>query len=60
MTCFETWFVTLRRQYLLSVFENRVVRNAVGPKMEEVALGRKNCIMRGIMYVLHLILLLGQ
>jgi hypothetical protein len=30
---FETWFLTLREERRLSVFENRVLRKVFGPKM---------------------------
>jgi hypothetical protein len=33
----ETWSLTLRREYRLRVFENRVLRRIFGPKREEVA-----------------------
>jgi hypothetical protein len=33
----ETWSVTLRKEHILRVFENRVLRRIFGPKREEVA-----------------------
>jgi hypothetical protein len=32
----ETWSLTLRGEHRLRVFENRVLRNIVGPKRDEV------------------------
>jgi hypothetical protein len=32
----ETWSLTLKAEYKLSVFENRVLRRIFGPKREEV------------------------
>jgi hypothetical protein len=32
----ETWFLTLRKEHRLRVFENRVLRKKFGTKMEEV------------------------
>jgi hypothetical protein len=32
----ETWFVTLREEHRLRVFENRVLRRIFGPKRDEV------------------------
>jgi hypothetical protein len=32
----ETWFLTLREEHRLGVFENRVLRIMLGPKWEEV------------------------
>jgi hypothetical protein len=33
---FETWSLTLREEYRLRVFENRVLRRIFGPKRDEV------------------------
>jgi hypothetical protein len=33
---FETWSLTLREEYRLRVFENRVLRRIFGQKREEV------------------------
>jgi hypothetical protein len=33
---FETWFLTLREEHRLRVFENRVLRRMFGPKRDEV------------------------
>jgi hypothetical protein len=35
----ETWFLTLRDEHRLRVFENRVLRRIFGPKMNEVTGG---------------------
>jgi hypothetical protein len=32
----ETWFVTLREEHILRVFENRRLRKIFGPKRDEV------------------------
>jgi hypothetical protein len=32
----ETWFLTLREEQRLRVFENRVLRRIFGPKRDEV------------------------
>jgi hypothetical protein len=32
----ETWYVTLREEHRLRVFENRVLRTIFGPKRDEV------------------------
>jgi hypothetical protein len=32
----ETWFLTLREEYKLRLFENRVLRKIFGPKRDEV------------------------
>jgi hypothetical protein len=42
----ETWSLTLREEYRLRVFENRVLRRIFGPKRDEVTGGWKKCIMR--------------
>jgi len=33
----ETWFLTLREEHRLRVFENRVLRRIFGPEREKVA-----------------------
>jgi hypothetical protein len=35
----ETWFLTLREEHRLGVFENRVLRRIFGPKRDEVTRG---------------------
>jgi hypothetical protein len=35
----ETWSLTLREEYKLRVFENRVLRRIFGPKIQEVTRG---------------------
>jgi hypothetical protein len=32
----ETWFLTVREEYVLGIFENRVLRRIFGPKRDEV------------------------
>jgi hypothetical protein len=41
----ETWYLTLREEHRLKVFENRVLRRIIGPKRDEVTVG-ENWIMR--------------
>jgi hypothetical protein len=41
----ETWSLTLREEYRLRVFENRVLRRIFGPKSDEVT-GEQRCTMR--------------
>jgi hypothetical protein len=36
---FQTWFLTLREEHKLQVFENRVLRSIFGPKRDEVTGG---------------------
>jgi hypothetical protein len=33
---YETWSLTLREEYRLRIFENRVLRRIFGPKRDEV------------------------
>jgi hypothetical protein len=44
-TCFlygcETWFIALREEHRLRMFENRMLRRVFGPKSEEVTGGRR-------------------
>jgi hypothetical protein len=35
----ETWYLTLKEEHRLRVFENRVLRRIFGPKSEEMARG---------------------
>jgi len=42
----ETWSLTLREEYDLRVFENRVVMKIFGPKRQEGREVGKGCIMR--------------
>jgi hypothetical protein len=35
----ETWSLTLREEYRLRVFENRVLRRIFGPRRREVTVG---------------------
>jgi hypothetical protein len=37
----ETWSLTLREEYRLRVFENRVLRGLLGPKRKEITEGRR-------------------
>jgi hypothetical protein len=46
----ETWFLTLREEHRLRMFENRMLKRIFGPKRDEVTGGwRKNCKMRSCM-----------
>jgi hypothetical protein len=38
----ETWSLTLREEYRLRVFDNRVLRRIFGPKRDEIIRGLKN------------------
>jgi hypothetical protein len=40
----QTWSLTLREEYSLKVFENRVLRRIFGLKRDEVTVGWRNCI----------------
>ena len=42
----ETWWLTLREERRLSVFEIRVLRRIFGPKREEITEGGENYTMR--------------
>jgi hypothetical protein len=42
----KSWSLTLREEYRMRVFENRVQRTKFGPKRDEVTGDGENCIMR--------------
>jgi len=42
----ETWSLTLRKERILRVFENRVLRRIFGPRMDNVKSSGENYIMR--------------
>jgi hypothetical protein len=42
----ETWYLTLKEESRLGMFENRVLRRIFGPKRDEVIGVRESCIMR--------------
>jgi hypothetical protein len=42
----ETWFLTLREEHRLRLFENRVLRRTFNLKRDEVTGDGENCIMR--------------
>jgi hypothetical protein len=42
----ETWSLTLREEYKLRVFENKVLRRIFRSKRDEVTEDWRNCIMR--------------
>jgi hypothetical protein len=41
----ETLYLTIRKEYRLRMFENRVMKRIFGPKIDEVIRGRRNSIM---------------
>jgi hypothetical protein len=45
----EAWWLTLREECRLKVFENRVLRRVFGPKRDEVTGNGYNYIMRNLM-----------
>jgi hypothetical protein len=49
----ETWSLTLREEYRLRVFENRVLRRIFGPKRDEVMGEQRNCIMGSFIICTH-------
>jgi hypothetical protein len=53
----RTWSLTLREEYRLRVFENRILRRIFGPKRKEVGLWRKLHNGNFIACILHQILL---
>jgi hypothetical protein len=48
----ETWFLTLREEHRLRVFENRVLRRIFGPKRDEVT-GEWRKLHRGELHNLY-------
>jgi hypothetical protein len=42
----KTWFLTLREEHILRVFENRVLSKIFGPKREDVKKIGEDYIMR--------------
>jgi hypothetical protein len=46
----ETWSVTLREEYRLRVFQNRVLRRIFGPKRGEVTGSGEDDITRSFMF----------
>jgi hypothetical protein len=50
----ETWHFTLKEEYRLRVFGNRVLQRIFGPKRDEVTGGWINCMMKSfIVYNVH-------
>jgi hypothetical protein len=45
----ETWSLTLREEYRLRGFENRVLRRLFGPKRDEVTGSGEDCITKSFM-----------
>jgi hypothetical protein len=54
----ETWSLTLREEYRLRVFENRVLRRIFGPKKDEVT--GECCTMRSFIFCTPPQILLGR
>jgi hypothetical protein len=50
----ETWSLTLRKEHILRVFENRVLRRIFGPKRNEVT-GEWRELHRGDLHNLYLL-----
>jgi hypothetical protein len=50
----ETWFLKLKEECRLSVFENRVLRRVFGPKRDEVTGVIKSRKIRWARYVAHM------
>jgi len=46
----ETWSLTLRRERMLRVSENRVLRRVFGPKRDEVTGNGENYLMWNVMF----------
>jgi hypothetical protein len=42
----ETWYLTIREEHRMRVFENKVLRRIFGPKREEVTGGWRKLLMR--------------
>jgi hypothetical protein len=49
----ETWCTTLKDEYRLRMFENRVLRKISVPKRDEVMEDGENCITRSFMICTH-------
>jgi hypothetical protein len=49
----ETWSLTLREEYRLRVFENRVLRRIFGPKRDEVKGDGGSCTVRNFIICTH-------
>jgi hypothetical protein len=54
-----TWYLALREEHMLRVFENRVLRGIFGSVRDEVTVERSNHIMRSLMICNAHQLLLG-
>jgi hypothetical protein len=53
----ETWYLTLREEHRLKVFENRVLRRISGLKREEVTGSGEGCVMKSFIIFTPQILL---
>jgi hypothetical protein len=56
----ETWCPTLREDYRLRVFENRVLRRIFGPERVEITGNGENCTMGSFIICTHHQILLGR
>jgi cytochrome c556 len=45
----KIWSLTLREECSLKVFENRVLKRILGPKRQEVAGAREECVIKSRM-----------
>jgi len=52
---FETWSLTLKEEYRLRVFENRILRRIFGPKWDENGDGEGSTMRNFIVCTVHLI-----
>jgi hypothetical protein len=55
----ETWFLTLREEHRLRVFENKVLRRIFGPKRDEETRERRSCTMGSFIICTRHQILLG-
>jgi hypothetical protein len=54
---FETWWLTIREELRVFVFENKVLRRIFGHKRDEVTRRWINCIIRSFVICTHLLVL---
>jgi hypothetical protein len=57
---YETWSLTLREEYRLRVFENRVLRRIFGPKGIKEQENGESCTMRSFIFCTPLKISLGR
>jgi hypothetical protein len=51
----ETWFLTLREERRLRVFENRILRDYLGPRGMRMGSGEGFTVRNFIVFTVHLI-----